>query len=206
MPQRTVTLIRHGQCRPEGEDPPLTQLGQQQAAITADLFKEHDIKTIHYSTLQRSRETAEIIAHQLPSASLIGYESLWEGIPTIPPQFSKFFEDQARENPDFRSSNVRNVQLRLDEAFLEIFTPPADRDVHDLVICHGNVLRYLICRALNIDLHAWVQLHPLANCSLSQTIIAPNLIHEARNAGVTLTTLFTFNETWHLPQGLRTFS
>jgi hypothetical protein len=57
---------------------------------------------------------------------------------------------------------------------------------------------------LNIDLHAWVQLHPPDNCSLSQIIIAPNSIHEARNAGVTLTTLFTFNETWHLPPELRT--
>jgi hypothetical protein len=131
MPQRTVTLIRHGQRIPEGEDPPLTQLGRKQAAMTADLFKGHDIKTIYYSTMRRSRETAEIIAHQLPSASLIGYESLWECVPTIPPQFSKLFQDQARENPDYRSFNIRNAQLRLDDVCSEIFTPAVDCDVHD---------------------------------------------------------------------------
>lgn len=69
-----------------------------------------------------------------------------------------------------------------------------------------NVLRYLICRALNLDLHAWVQLHPPANCSFRQIIIAPNVIHEARTAGVTLTTLHTFNESWHLPPELHTLS
>jgi serine/threonine-protein phosphatase PGAM5 len=206
MPQRTVTLIRHGQCFSEGTDPPLTQSGRKQAAMTADLFKAHDIESIYYSPLQRARETAEIIAHQLPGAAFIGCDSLRECIPTIPSQFSQIFQDQARENPDYRPVNVRNAQLRLDEVCSEIFTPAVDRDVHDLVICHGNVLRYLICWGLNIDPHAWVQLHPPANCSLSQIIIAPNAIHEAHDAGVILTTLFTFNETWHLPQELHTLS
>src|SRR5262249_14816727 len=162
-----------------------------------------DIRTIYYSTLQRSRQTAEIIAHTLPGATFLGYESLWECIPTIPPQLSEIFQHQARENPDYQLLNVQKAQLRLDEVFSEIFAPAVEDDVHDLVICHGNVLRYIICRALNVDPHAWVQFHPAANCSLSRIIIAPNSIHELRNSGITLTTLLTFNETWHLPQELR---
>ncbi len=206
MPQRIVTLIRHGQRFSEGDDPPLTPLGRKRAAMTADVFKGSNIKTIYYSTLQRSRQTAEIVAHQVPNTVLIGNEGLWECVPTIPPQFSKLFQDQARENPDYRAPNVQSAQRQLDTVCSEIFAPAVDRDAHDLVICHGNVLRYLICRALNIDLHAWVQLHPPANCSLSQIIISPNTIHEARTAGVTLTTLYTFNEVWHLPADLRTLS
>jgi serine/threonine-protein phosphatase PGAM5 len=204
MPQRTLTLIRHGQCIQEGEDPPLTLLGRQQATITANVFKGHEVETIHYSTLRRSRETAEIIAHQLSDAKMIGYESLWEGIPTIPPQFREIFEEQARKNPDFRSTDVLNARMRLDEAYARIFRPAEDRDVHDLIICHGNVLRYFVCRALNVDVHTWVQFHPPANCSLTQIIIAPHAIKEALDAGITLTTLVTFNETRHLRQELRT--
>jgi len=206
MPQRIVTLLRHGQCLPVSKDPPLTELGRIQAALTADFFKAHDIKTIYYSTLQRARQTAEIIARQLPNASLVGSGSLCECVPTVPPQLSKLFQDLARENPDYQLVHVRNAQLRLDDVSSDIFAPAVDRDIHDLVVCQGNVLRYLICRALNIDPHAWVQLHPVANCSLSQIIVAPNAIHEVRAAGITLTTLLTFNQMAHLPQALRTLS
>ncbi len=204
--QRTITLIRHGQCLQDDNDPPLTDLGYQQAVHTATLFNDKNIETIHYSTLQRARQTTEIIAQQLPDATLIGYDSLWEGIPTIPPQFDKLFGEQARTNHDFQPDNVQATQTRLDDAYSKIFTPATHHDVHDLVICHGNVIRYLVCRAIGISIHGWVQLHPPANCSLTSIVIKPTLIREALDAGITLTVLSTFNEAWHIPEELRTFS
>lgn len=60
MPQRTVTLIRHGQCFQAGKDPSLTELGYQQAVATASVFKGQTIGTIYYSTLQRTREQRKL--------------------------------------------------------------------------------------------------------------------------------------------------
>jgi serine/threonine-protein phosphatase PGAM5 len=206
MPQHIITLIRHGQYILAGEDSPLTPLGREQARITGEAFKNHVVDTIHFSTLRRASETAEIIAGRLSNVILLGHDNLWEGIPTIPPKFSKVFEAQAHQNPDFDPANIHKVQVRLDEAYAQIFRPAEDWDVHDLVVGHGNVLRYLICRALDVDVHAWVNLHPLFHCSLTQIIIAPNIVKEALDAGITLTTLATYNETGHLPPELQTSS
>jgi len=80
-----------------------------------------------------------------------------------------------------------------------------EQEIHELVVCHGNVLRYLVCRALNVTVHAWVNLHPVYHCSLTRIIIAPNLIEEARDAGIKLATLFSYNDVQHLPPAQRTF-
>lgn len=113
---------------------------------------------------------------------------------------------QAQKTPDFQPTSVQRVQTQLDDAYANIFISAPENDVHDLVICHGNVLRYLVCRAMAIDSHAWIQLHPPANCSLSSVVIEPNVIREALDAGITLTVLKTFNETAHLSEALQTLN
>ena len=68
----TIYLIRHGQSTYNNEkrwaghaDPPLTDLGREQAKKACEKFKEMDFTAITSSSLQRARETAEIISQQL---------------------------------------------------------------------------------------------------------------------------------------------
>ena len=196
MPQHTLTLIRHGHYQSPEDDPPLSDLGRQQAAATGAYLQSQPIDAVHFSTMRRAAETAQIIAQVFPEVPLIGHDALWEGIPTIPPAHQAWFDAQA--DPDFRPARVAAVQTNLDAVYAEIFQPASDGDVHTLVVCHGNVLRYLICRALNIDVHAWVNLHPVYHCGLTQIVIAPNLIKEALDAGIILTTLLNYNDVQHL--------
>ncbi len=97
------------------------------------------------------------------------------------------------------------MQEQLDAAYAERFKSAADHERHDLLVCHGNVIRYLVCRALGVEPHAWVNFYPLAHCSLTTIIIAPKGILEAREAGITLTTLYSFNAIGHLPPELLSF-
>jgi broad specificity phosphatase PhoE len=67
-----LLLARHGQSAwqvtraGDGYDPPLTELGEQQAHLLgAYLAHTHQIGAIHASDLQRARHTAEIVASYL---------------------------------------------------------------------------------------------------------------------------------------------
>jgi serine/threonine-protein phosphatase PGAM5 len=198
-----LTLIRHGHYQSPEHDPPLSDLGRQQAEATGLFLRSESIDAIHFSTMRRAAETAQIIALAFPEVPLIGHETLWEGIPAIPPDHQAWFD--AQPDPAFRPDRVAVTQAKLDAAYGEIFQLARDVDRHTLVVCHGNVLRYLVCRALNIDVSAWVNLHPVYHCSMTQIIIAPKLIKEALDAGIILTTLLNYNDVQHLRPNQRTF-
>lgn len=43
----------------------------------------------------------------------------------------------------------------------------------DIIVCHGNVIRYFFCRALQLPPEAWLRLS-IFNCSLTYLMIMPN--------------------------------
>jgi len=43
----------------------------------------------------------------------------------------------------------------------------------DVIVCHGNVIRYFFCRALQLPPEAWLRLCTF-NCSLTYLMILPN--------------------------------
>jgi len=46
----------------------------------------------------------------------------------------------------------------LDRVFDAYFRPAAGRAQTDLLVCHGNVIRYLVTRALGVDTAAWLEM------------------------------------------------
>ena len=42
----------------------------------------------------------------------------------------------------------------------------ASGDTHELLVCHGNVIRWFVCRALGVDTKQWTRME-IANCSLT---------------------------------------
>jgi serine/threonine-protein phosphatase PGAM5 len=61
-------------------------------------------------------------------------------------------------------AQVCEEQLEL--AFSQFFAPTPDGDRDDILVCHGNVIRYLVTRVLRVDTHAWLGL-AVGNCSLT---------------------------------------
>jgi serine/threonine-protein phosphatase PGAM5 len=55
---------------------------------------------------------------------------------------------------------------QLDAAFARYFTSATDHDRHDILVCHGNIIRYFVIKALGVDSQAWLGFS-VAHCSLT---------------------------------------
>lgn len=187
---RNIIMIRHGQYFEGGRsenDRILTDLGREQAELTARRLNEFSFpitKLIH-STMTRATETANIILSNLKSVPFERSELLEEGFP-IPPIPSD-------ENWDIQ---FEKDNARIETAFRTYFhraDPEEVKDSYYVLVCHGNVIRYLTCRALQLPAEAWLRMS-INHCSLTWIVIDP--------AGTVY--LRSFSDTGHLPTEILT--
>ena len=57
-----------------------------------------------------------------------------------------------------------------------------EQDEFEIIVCHGNMIRYMFCRALQLPPEVWLRLS-LFNCSLTYLMIRPNGMVTARMMG-----------------------
>jgi serine/threonine-protein phosphatase PGAM5 len=205
--RHTLTLIRHGQPEEHksgsDEDPSLTELGRKQAEITGETLRDFEIDTIYHSTMARAQETAQIIARNFPDVPMIGSDDLREGTPIIPPKLTQWAEKLDKDDSSFKLSDVPLDRERIDKAFQQIFQPADETPLHDLVVCHGNVARYLVCRVLDINVDIYLQMK-IDHCSLTRVVITPDGLQAVINPGETGNILLFYNESCHLSADIRT--
>ena len=170
-PIRNVYLIRHGEYDQDDERDPdvgrgLVGLGYAQARLIADRLATtgETFTSLEASTMTRARETAEVIAARLPDLDLALYRDIRECTPT-----TRRLDIMEREDP----LEVAACEDSLAVAWNRIFTPADDADAHDIVICHGNVIRWFVTRALDVDTEAWLGMS-IANCSLTVIQVKPD--------------------------------
>ncbi|KAF4524269.1 hypothetical protein B566_EDAN012032 [Ephemera danica] len=193
---RHIILIRHGQYNMSGKtdkERTLTELGKRQADLTGRRLAELALpySVLVRSTMTRAIETAEIIAKHLPP-DLPGETCalLHEGAPIPPeppvghwrPEQHQFFEDGVRIEAAFRKHFHRAE-------------PSQDHDSYDVLVCHANVIRYFVCRALQFPPEAWLRLS-LQHGSITWLSVQPS-------GRVTLRAL---GDTGHMPPSLLTTS
>ncbi|XP_075390913.1 serine/threonine-protein phosphatase PGAM5, mitochondrial isoform X2 [Tenrec ecaudatus] len=169
---RHIFLIRHSQYHVDGsleKDRTLTPLGREQAELTglrlASLGLKFD-KIVH-SSMTRATETTDIISKHLPGVCRVSTDLLREGAPIEPdppvthwkPE-AVYYEDGARIEAAFRNY-IHRADARQEEDSYEIF------------ICHANVIRYIVCRALQFPPEGWLRLS-LNNGSITHLVIRPN--------------------------------
>ena len=157
---RTVWLLRHGQETPERPKPlggHLTEVGRQQAELTAQRLAGLPIQRIVASTLHRAAETAQIIAAHLPNAAIEYTDEPWECTPAIPPHLAEYF---THLSPEMITANL----TQLDQAYQRCFEDDAAPGM-TLLVCHGNVIRYLLCRALDLPSEEFARFD-IFNCGL----------------------------------------
>uniref|UniRef100_G1TZI2 Serine/threonine-protein phosphatase PGAM5, mitochondrial n=1 Tax=Oryctolagus cuniculus TaxID=9986 RepID=G1TZI2_RABIT len=170
---RHIFLIRHSQYHVDGsleKDRTLTALGREQAELTGLRLASLGLKfnKIVHSSMTRAVETTEIISKHLPGVCRVSTDLLREGAPIEPdppvshwkPEAVQYYEDGARIEAAFRNY-IHRADARQEEDSYEIF------------ICHANVIRYIVCRALQFPPEGWLRLS-LNNGSITHLVIRPN--------------------------------
>lgn len=173
---RTLVLVRHGQYD-TNDGGRLTALGREQAATTARFLEKLRVDAIWASTLPRAKETAAIVAGAFPGKRVKHTRFLCEGM------YTKVdgYELTAAERDDDRK--------RADRAFAMLFKK-SRTDRTELVVCHGNLIRYLVCLAIDVPYARWVRMTS-HHCALTRVLI--------RDTGAVR--LCSYNETGHLEDG-----
>jgi len=191
MAKRYLYLVRHGQYNPDelatdNLGSSLSKLGKQQAKITAKALSDHPIATIHFSTLRRAAETAEPFFEAFPVAKHQRSQRLWEAIPCVPTRHSEQFER-------FLPETLVREQERAEGAFQFHFKATRGEDKHEVLISHGNLIRYFVCCTLGVSPAAWLNME-CHNCGITRIVIEESGTH----------TLVSYNDIGHLPAKMRT--
>jgi broad specificity phosphatase PhoE len=158
-PTRFVHLIRHGQYarREDTGDGPLTLLGRKQAVTAGKYLGRWPIEKVWSSDLQRAVETAQLIVKRLGSPETRESELLREVVPTAIPGQSI-------------SLATRKQSRQAIERVTATFFQPVRATRHDLLVCHGNLIRSLVCRVLKSPETSWLRLST-HHCALSTIAI-----------------------------------
>lgn len=190
MGKRILHLVRHGQYSRDPEQ--LTALGLAQAECLAARLAEEPIATIHTSVLPRAQQTSEVLKRVLPKVSLRKSKLLVEGIPCTP-RWKDVPERLAGQLAARPLEEWAKEVERVEESFRTFVRATREQERVEVLVFHGNWIRALACRALDLPLGAWWDLD-IQHCSITTIEVRPNRI-----------VLVRFNETGHLPKQMRTY-
>lgn len=193
MGRKVIYLVRHGhyECSDTTSDPSegcLTELGKAQAYLVAQRLRQFSIDRIHFSSMRRAMETADVIATAFPEISLHASDLLWEF-------YWKIFTDATQTLAGEELERVEQIKQRIEIAFQKYFTPSeTETEQREILVCHGNIIRYFVCRALRISLECLSNMES-ANCGITTFVVETNgrLI------------LIDYNDVGHLPIAKQTY-
>lgn len=189
---RTIYLIRHGHYDHNDDRDPdvgkaLHPLGIAQARLVAARLKSIPAKmtSLHSSTMTRARQTALVIGEDFPELKLQQTRILRECTPAT------WREDVMKE---LEEGEAEACEEQIEKAFAEFFVPSPDGDDrNDILVCHGNVIRYFVTKVLGVDTMAWLGMS-IGNCSLTAVQINP---------GGSMRLLY-YGDVGHIPPNLQT--
>jgi len=165
----------------------LSPLGHEQAKLIGARLASLPVKMSHLvsSEFLRAAQTADEMARELKLVPTRD-GALNECYPSSNDALSA-----ARERPEgiIACDSSRAVQWQ------RYFVPTPDRDTYDVLVCHGNIIRWTLMRTVGSDTKNWRNLDA-ANCGL--TIIAVRPDGTAR--------LVTYSDVGHIPWEKQTWS
>jgi serine/threonine-protein phosphatase PGAM5 len=191
QPVRTLWLIRHGEYDHADSSPDeggLVALGRQQTRLLAARLDGYPVvfTSLQASTMTRARQTAELLAEAFPELTLTLHDDLRECTPPTTRQ------DIMQE---LKPGEAKACTATLEAAWARLFVPATgDHNEHDLVVCHGNVIRWFMARIVGNDPVNWLEAS-IANCSIT--------VVQVRADGTTK--LISFADSGHIPWGMTTY-
>ena len=188
---RTIVLVRHGHytaddTTDEAVGPPLSPLGIAQARLAGDaLAALPDFDRRFVSPMHRARDTAAAIDEDTDGPPFVVVPDLAECTP--PTRRTEITAEESR-------ADLAACQAQLDRVFATYFVPATgDPDDTTLFVCHGNVIRYLVTRALGVDTQAWLEMS-VRHASLTTIRVEADGRFKVIAVG----------DAGHIPPGLRT--
>ena len=167
----------------------------------SDFYGKRKVRISHvfHSNLSRASETASIIRKHLDSdIQIVEDPMLAEGWPCLPDPYkdpssvrpAKLFEESARVEAVFRKYCHRHTDFKKERkepmtegekeapaVGLADANQKEDPDVLDteeeyiVFVCHQNIIRYFVCRALQLPPEAWLRFRG-SNCGITEIIIS----------------------------------
>lgn len=188
---RMIYLIRHGEYDHEDERDEeigraLVSLGVAQARLVAARLRAMPVEwtSLTSSTMTRARETAQVIAEELPQLEHVTDRQLSE---CLQPTWRE--EITAEETPGDLAACLEQQEA----AYKTYFQPSPKADRHDIIVGHGNVIRHFVTRVLKVDPMSWLEMS-IGNCSLTVVNIQPDGTMK----------LLSYGDVGHIPPGLQT--
>lgn len=196
MKTTTIYLTRHGQTqwnieeRMQGwQDSPLTEYGIRQATWLRDALKQVNFEAIYTSSVERTRQTAEILRHQR-RCELIAYDNLreinlgeWEGYTKhdiqlkYPDAYHAFWNSPDLYCPVNKGESFHDLQRRVLPLVHNLITKHEGQTI--LIVTHTATLKLIMSHFEKRPLsHLWHPpfVHPTALCKVlvadQQTSIA----------------------------------
>jgi serine/threonine-protein phosphatase PGAM5 len=167
-PVRTIYLVRHGAYLPDPRanpqsGPGLSPLGIAQARLVAGRLRSMPVAfdSVTSSTMTRAQQTAAVIHEQISDVPIVASPLISECTPPA--------RVQIRDSAEAQSACKR----QLDAAFAKFFIPAKGADRNDVLVCHGNVIRYLTTKALGVDTQAWIAMS-VAHTSMTVIQVQPD--------------------------------
>jgi serine/threonine-protein phosphatase PGAM5 len=190
---REIVLVRHGNYAPdpaidEKIGPPLSPIGVAQARLAGARLRGElsQLDALYVSPMQRARDTAAAIGAEFPGRVFEVVDDIAECTPP-----TRRAEIMAAEDP----ADAAACKSRLDRVFATYFRPAERGPRTDLFVCHGNVIRYLVTRALGVDTTAWLEMS-VGNASITRIRVEPDGRFKVIAVG----------DVGHIPPNLRTGS
>jgi len=165
--KRTLFLLRHGKTGLSGryigsKDVPLSPEGISQIENLKVVFQKNRIDTIYTSPMLRCRQTCKIL---FPDVAVFCDDHLkeidfgrWEGLTfdEISAQDAGIVNEWAINLSGFtfpEGESVAQFNSRVQKFAVEL---TAKKDKNILVVCHGGVVRSLLCYFLGMDLQNYL--------------------------------------------------
>jgi len=168
---RTIYLVRHGAYdRVENGDEAvvdgLSTLGIAQARLIAARLRGMPVTftSLTSSTLTRARQTGMIIQQSLPQLTLQTTPLLCECMPRT---------SRLDAMKDVPPAEIDASEAQLNQVFSTYFVPAKNAEENVILVCHGNVIRYLVMKALGVDTEAWLGF-TVGNASLTIIQVTPH--------------------------------
>jgi serine/threonine-protein phosphatase PGAM5 len=165
---RYLLFVRHGiydydSTADDRTGNALNPLGREQARAVGERLRGLGVARLRLLTsdFTRARETADTIGRVV-------------GLPAVRDTLLR--ECTPTQTPPATAPGAAEEAVACDSSLARAwarYVVPAEQDAHDVLVCHGNVIRWFVARALGLDARRWRGMD-IGNASVTVIAVRPD--------------------------------